>query len=237
MSAVIGALIGSRGNSGLRSDPLSLLLAARDASGLPLDMQTIADELVTLLLAGHETTANALAWAWYLLAREPGIEARVAAEVAAAAGDDAIGVEHLPLLPLTARVFTETLRLYPPASAFGRRALDDCMLGGYAIRRGDGILLSPFVSGRDRAVFAEPERFRPDRWLDARPPPFAYFPFGGGARLCIGEAFARMEGTLVLAAVTQHCRLEALDAEPVGIAAHATLRPARPIVLRVRLRS
>lgn len=236
MSAVIGALIASRGSKGAGSDPLSLLLAARDADGSPLDTHMIADELVTLLLAGHETTANALAWAWYLLARDPAIEAQVAAEVAAAAGDAAIGVEHLPQLPFTARVFAETLRLYPPASAFGRRTLADCMLGGYLVARGDGILLSPYVSGRDPALFAEPQRFRPDRWLGAPPPPFAYFPFGGGARLCIGEAFARMEGTLVLAAVTQRFHLEALDAEPVGIAAHATLRPARPIVLRVRRR-
>jgi cytochrome P450 len=109
-----------------------------------------------------------------------------------------IAVTDLPRLPFSARVFAEALRLYPPASAFGRRALEACTLGGFAICLGDGILLSPYVSHRNPAVFAAPEAFVPDRWSAAPPPPFGYFPFGGGSRMCIGEAFARMEGTLVL---------------------------------------
>jgi cytochrome P450 len=238
MSAVIERLIAARhAQAGAGGDLLSMLLAARDAGGAPLDAQAVADELVTLLLAGHETTANALAWAWYLLARHPALEARLHAEVRAAVGErDAVSVDDLPRLPFAAAVFAEALRLYPPASAFGRRADAPCSLGGYKIGRGDGIMLSPYVSHRDPAVFPAPHEFVPDRWRAAAPPPFAYFPFGGGSRVCIGEAFARMEGTLVLAAIVQRFSLRAVAAEPIGIAAHATLRPARPIVLRVHVR-
>jgi cytochrome P450 len=236
MATVIDALVTARHGSDGGADVLSLLLAARGADGAPLDAQVVADELATLLLAGHETTANALTWAWYLLARHPAIEAHLAAEVRTAAGDRAVAPGDLPNLPYAAAVFAEALRLYPPASAFGRRARETLELGGYRVARGDGILLSPYVSHRNPDVFAAPETFAPERWLGAPPPAFAYFPFGGGSRLCIGESFARMEGTLVLAAIAQHFSLRAIDTAPIGIAAHATLRPARPIVLRVEER-
>jgi cytochrome P450 len=233
MGAVVqGVIAARRTDPGDRGDLLSLLLAARDAGGAELDAQAIADELVTMLLAGHETTANALAWAWYSLSRDPQLAARVESEVLAATGGRDVTVGDLPALRLTANVFAEALRLYPPASAFGRRALVPCTLGGYAVAAGDGILLSPYVSHRNPAVFARPDAFEPDRWFDTVPPPFAYFPFGGGSRLCIGEAFARMEGTLVLATIARNFRLCSIDERPIGIAAHATLRPARPIVLR-----
>jgi cytochrome P450 len=239
MTAVVERVIAVRRANGTPGeDLLSMLLDARDAGGAPLDAQAVADELVTLLLAGHETTANALAWAWYLLARHPEIEARLHGEAAGVAGKrDRIGVEDRPRLRLSAHVFAEVLRLYPPASAFGRRALEACTLGGFAIRAGDGIMLSPYVSHRNPAVFTNPEAFAPDRWTGFAPPPFGYFPFGGGSRMCIGEAFARMEGTLVLSAVVARFSLRASTAEPIGIAAHATLRPARPIVLVPRRRA
>ncbi len=236
MTTVIGEVIQRQATAGRDADTLlAVLVAARTSDGTRLDAQTVADELVTLLLAGHETTANALAWAWYELARQPALQARVAAEVlGATATHGRLSAALLPHLPLTANVFAEALRLYPPASAFGRRALDDCELGGYAIGAGDGILLSPYVNQRDPANFADPLRFDPDRWTTSAPPPFAYFPFGGGARLCIGEAFARMEGTLVLATIAGRYALDAHDPAPIGIAGHATLRPARAIVLRAR---
>ncbi len=238
MTAVVERLIEARrGSDGCGDDLLSLLLAARDAGGRPFEAQAVADELVTLLLAGHETTANALAWAWYLLARDPACEARLWAEVRAATGDRAVSAGDVTRLPFASHVFAEALRLYPPASAFGRRALEPCAIGGYAIGSGDGILLSPYVSGRDPRVFAEPQAFAPERWSGPAPPPFAYFPFGGGSRVCIGEAFARIEGTLVLATIAQRFALRATDERPVGIAAHATLRPERPIVLRVERRN
>jgi cytochrome P450 len=235
MAAVIEQVIATRRTADtIGGDLLTLLLSTRDAAGAALSTQMIADELVTVLLAGHETTANALSWAWYLLARHPDIEAKLLAEVAAATADHGTlhGVD-LARLPFTAAVFAEALRLYPPASAFGRRALEACVLGGYGIAPGDGIMLSPYVSHRNPEIFADPHAFAPQRWLEKAPPPFAYFPFGGGSRLCIGEGFARMEGTLILAAVAQRFTLRATDPEPIGIAAHATLRPARPIILRV----
>jgi len=238
MAAIIARLIAVRRANGAGGDDLlAMLLDARDAGGAPLDAQSVADELVTLLLAGHETTANALAWAWYLLARHPEIEARLRDEAVAASGARGrISVDDLPRLRFAAHVFAEALRLYPPASAFGRRALEACTLGGFAIGRGDGIMLSPYVSHRNPAVFADPQTFAPDRWTKFAPPPLSYFPFGGGARMCIGEGFARMEGTLVLSAVAARFALRATTAEPIGIAAHATLRPARPIVLRPKPR-
>jgi cytochrome P450 len=238
MATIVGELIAARQAEDLDgSDLLSMLVAARDADGAPLSTAGIADELVTMLLAGHETTANALGWAWHLLARHPEIEARVAAEVRAATGTRPdVGVEDLPRLTFVSQVFSEALRLYPPASAFGRRAIAPCTLAGYAVRAGDGILLSPYVSGRSPAFFEAPHEFRPDRWSGTPPPAFAYFPFGGGSRLCIGESFARMEGTLVLASIARRFRFHQLDDQPISIAAHATLRPARPIVLRVARR-
>jgi cytochrome P450 len=239
MGAIIARLVAARRANGTAGDDLlAMLLDARDASGAPLDAQSVADELVTLLLAGHETTANALAWAWYLLARHPEIEARLHAEaVAVSSARGCVGVEDLPRLRFAAHVFAEALRLYPPASAFGRRALEACTLGGFAIGRGDGIMLSPYVSHRNPAVFADPEAFAPDRWAGFAPPPLSYFPFGGGSRMCIGEAFARMEGTLVLSAVAARYSLRSRSPERIGIASHATLRPARPIVLRPLRRS
>ena len=215
---------------------LSLLLLTHDARGAPLDVQTIADELVTVLLAGHETTANALTWSWYALARDPAIGARVASEVEAVAPDRDVRASDFSQLSFTASIFAEVLRLYPPASAFGRRAREDCQLGGFDIAAGDGILLSPYVSHRNPIIFPQPQEFVPSRWQEQKPPPFAYFPFGGGARLCIGEAFARMEGTLVLATIARRWQLRAIDGAPVGIAAHATLRPQSPIVLRAARR-
>ncbi len=239
MATIIERLVALRNaQNGAGDDLLSMLLAARDVDDKPLDAQSVADELVTLMLAGHETTANTLAWAWYLLARHPHIEARLVEEVVAAAGERPIAIADLPRLPFAAQIFREVLRLYPPASAFGRRALDAGVLGGFAVGSGDGILLSPYVSHRNPAVFPDPATFDPDRWSPdaATPPRCAYFPFGGGSRLCIGEAFARIEGTLVLAAITQRFALQTVNADPIPIAAHATLRPARPIVLRLRRR-
>lgn len=237
MAALIGTLIDARRrDGGAADDLLSLLLDARDAGGAPLDAQAVADELVTLLLAGHETTANALAWAWYSLARDPALAERLRAEVYAVTGERDVRASDVPHLPFAANVFAEALRLYPPASAFGRRALRHCVLGTYAIAPGDGVVLSPYVNHRDAANFADPAVFDPDRWDRSRPGPFAYFPFGGGARLCIGEAFARMEGTLVLATIARRFAFRPADDMPIGIGAHATLRPARPIVLRLERR-
>ncbi|MBD5633992.1 MAG: cytochrome P450, partial [Candidatus Eremiobacteraeota bacterium] len=214
---------------------LDLVLAARDDGGSPFDDSALADELSTLLLAGHETTATALTWAWYALARNPRVAAKLHAEIDSL-GDRDVGIEDVAQLRYTDAVFSETLRLYPPASAFGRRVLERSELAGYAIPAGAGIVISPYVCHRNPRFFPNPERFEPERFETHERPEFAYVPFGGGARRCIGDAFARMEGVFALATLARRFRCETDDPAPVGIGS-ATLRPARPIVLRARART
>jgi cytochrome P450 len=216
-------------------DLLELALAARDDDGSAFDDPALADELATLLLAGHETTATALGWAWYALAQNPAVEAKLHAELDEVLGDRDPTPADLPRLRYTDAVFSETLRLYPPASAFGRRVLERCEVGGYTLEAGAGVVISPYVVHRNPRYYPEPERFRPERFEENERPEFAYVPFGGGARRCIGDAFARMEGVLVLATLARRFRFERVDAAPIGIAS-ATLRPARPILVRVRPR-
>ncbi len=216
-------------------DLLELALAARDDDGCSFDDPALADELATLLLAGHETTATALGWAWYALAQNPAVEAKLHAELDDVLGDRDPNPDDLPRLRYTDAVFSETLRLYPPASAFGRRVLERCEVGGYTLEAGAGVVISPYVVHRNPGYYPEPERFRPERFEQNERPEFAYVPFGGGARRCIGDAFARMEGVLVLATLARRFRFERIDAAPIGIAS-ATLRPARPILVRVRPR-
>jgi cytochrome P450 len=229
-----GAIARRRGSGGATDDLLSLVLEARDDAGVAFDDRAVVDELSTLLFAGHETTANALTWAWYLLAAHPDEASRLHAEVDAL-GEREPTYDDLADLPVTQSVFAETLRLYPPASAFGRLVLEPCDLGGYTLAPGSGVVISPYVSHRNPRFFPEPERFVPARWHSENWPEFAYVPFGGGARRCIGEAFARMEGVLVLATLARRYRFERIERGPIGIGS-ATLRPVRPIVVRARAR-
>ncbi|MBC5799261.1 MAG: cytochrome P450 [Candidatus Eremiobacteraeota bacterium] len=204
---------------------LSIVLAA---SG---DDAAVGDELCALLFAGHETTATALTWAWYLLASHPTVEATLHEELDAVLGERDPTVDDIANLPFTTAVFNETLRLYPSAPVFGRRVLEDCELCGYRISGGSGIIISPFVSQRNARYFPAPECFVPARWQQPTWPDFAYVPFGGGARRCIGEPFARMEGVMVLATLARRYRFARIERGRVGIAS-AMLRPARPIVVR-----
>lgn len=196
-----------------RGDLLSLLLAARDEEGSRMTDRQVRDEAMTLFLAGHETTALALSWAWYLLAQHPDAEAKLAAEVREVVGDRDPTVDDCPRLKYAEMVALEAMRLYPPAYVVGREALVDCAIGGYRIPRGTTVLMSQWVVQRDPQYFAEPEQFRPERWGEdalRNLPKFAYFPFGGGPRLCIGNTFAMMELVLVLAVLAQrfHFRLQ-----------------------------
>ena len=217
-------------------DLLDLVLAARDDAGSRFDDEALADELSTLLLAGHETTATALAWTWYALAENPRVEARLHEELDAVLGDRDPDPSDVPRLRYTDAVFSEALRLYPPASAFGRRALEAFELGGYAIEAGAGIVISPYVCHRNPRYFPDPDAFAPERFDDPQWPEFAYVPFGGGARRCIGDAFARMEAVLAIATIARSFRFERVDRAPIGIAS-ATLRPARPILVRAHART
>lgn len=209
-------------------DLLSMLLLAQDEEGQGgMTDQQVRDEALTLFLAGHETTANALTWSWYLLSQSPAAEAAFHAELAEALGGRLPTFEDLPRLRYTEHVLAEALRLYPPAWAVGRRALEDFHAGPYVIPARSILLMSPWVVHRDPRWFADPLAFRPERWETEDParPRFAYFPFGGGTRLCIGERFAWMEGVLLLAAIGQAWRLRLVEGHRVETQARITLRP------------
>jgi cytochrome P450 len=206
------------------ADILSLLM--RD-----LDDEDAANEIVTMVLAGHETTAIALAWAWYLLDRNPDAAARMHEEIDRVLQGRNATLADLRSLPYTANVFSETLRLYPPAPAFGRRPTETVEIGGYRIPPGSSIFVSPYVTQSNEEWFPHPGRFDPDRWNDLSIPKFAYFPFGGGAKVCIGESFARMEGVLVLATLAQRRRFRRIGSGDIGVDIAATLRPAQPILM------
>jgi len=243
MDEFIARLIRERRASATeRGDLLSMLIAARDAEGDGGGMsdRQLRDEIVTLLMAGHETTANALTWTWFLLSRNPHVEAELHAELDRVLGGRRPEVSDLPQLTYTRSVLAESMRLYPPAWILERFALQEFEAGGYTIRRGSIVLASQYLVHRDPRWWPEPERFDPDRWLSPEQqqarPKFAYFPFGGGTRICVGEHFAWMEGTLVLATLAQRWRLRFEgEADPVPEPL-VTLRPKGGLPVRVLAR-
>jgi cytochrome P450 len=216
-----------------RGDLLSLLLHARDEDdGGQMTDKQLRDEAMTLFLAGHETTALALAWTWYLLARHPQAEERLAAEAREVLGDRPATADDMPRLAFAVAVVQESMRLYPPAYLLGRETLGELELGGYRLPRGTTVFMSQWVVQRDPRWFDRPDEFVPERWLGGlakRLPKFAYFPFGGGPRLCIGNTFAQMELVLVVATLARAYRFTLADAAPVEPLPTFTLRPARPI--------
>jgi cytochrome P450 len=241
LDAIVYGLIEERRRDGRdRGDLLSMLMLARDEDGGPgMGDRQLRDEVMTLLLAGHETTANALTWTFYLLARNPDAEARLFRELEEALGGRRPAVEDLPRLPYTERVVAEAMRLYPPAWALGRRALRDLELNGVPIPKNALVMSSPYVMQRDARWFPDPLRFDPDRFTPearAARPRFCYFPFGGGARACIGEPFAWMEGVLVLATLAQRWRFPLVPGHPVEPQALITLRPRHGLRVRAERR-
>jgi len=229
LEAILTPVIERRRDGGAE-DILSLLLSE-------FNNDDAANEIVTMVLAGHETTATALAWAWNLLATHPRVEAALAEEVDAVCGNRAPSIDDIPQLKYTAAVFQEALRLYPSAPVFGRRPSEDLELAGYRIPRGASILLSPYITQRNQRWFPRPDSFEPERWLDISIPKFAFFPFGGGAKMCIGEPFARMEGLLILSSVVQRWRFAPVSTTAVVPRASVTLRPNAPIWLRAKART
>ena len=210
LDATIYGLIRERRNSGQDAgDLLSMLLLAQD-EGEEMSDEQVRDEALTLFLAGHETTANALTWTWYLLSQHPHVERRLHEEIDAVLGGRAPELADVPELRYTETILSEALRLYPPAWAIGRMAKAEFSLGGVEIPAKSICILSPYLVQRDARWFPDPEKFDPERWTpearEARPK-FAYYPFGGGARVCIGERFAWMEGVIVMAAIAQKWRL------------------------------
>jgi cytochrome P450 len=212
-------------------DLLSALLRVQDESGVMPDEQ-LRDEVMTLLLAGHETTAVSLSWAWYLLAQHPEMEKKLWSEFRDVLGGRSPTTQDLPKLHYTERVVKEVMRLYPPAWAIVRNSLRDCEIGGYRVPAGATLMMSQWVMHRDPRYFEQPERFNPDRWLDKRTkgtPKFAYFPFGGGPRTCIGAALATMEAVLVLATIAQKYQIRLAPGCQVEPLPTITLRPSHGI--------
>jgi len=222
---------------------LGQLVRARDEQGRPMDDVQLRDEAVTMLLAGHETTALALSYAVHLLAKHGEHAARLRAEVDAVLGRRSATLQDVPKLVFADAVVRETLRLYPPAYAIGRSVVEPFELAGYAVPAGTELMMSPYALHHDARYFPDPERFRPERWLDGSTdalPRFAYFPFGGGPRICIGNHFAMLEAVLVLATLWQHAEVViAAGFEPQlspivtlrmlgGVPARVTTRAARP---------
>jgi cytochrome P450 len=216
-------------------DLLSMLLRAQDEDGSGMTDKQLRDEVMTIFLAGHETTALALTWAFYLLARNPEAEEKLAAELSEVLGGRAPTVEDLPRLRYADWVVKESLRLYPPAWGVGREALRECEVGGYRVPKGMQVLAFPWVTQRDGRWFADPLAFRPERWGEesiSKLPKYAYFPFGGGPRLCIGNYFATMEAVLILSTVARRFRLRLVSEEPVGLFPALSLRPKGGVLMR-----
>jgi cytochrome P450 len=211
-------------------DLLSMLLLAQDEMGDQTGMtdRQLHDEALTLLLAGHETTAVALTWTWYLLSHHPEVEAALHAELDAVLGKRPPTVADLPNLCYTRQVFAEALRLYPPAWLMTRRNLDDFGIGKYTLPARTFIMISPYITHHDARFFPDPDAFQPQRWASVSPdnrPRSGYFPFGGGPRQCIGESFAWMEGMLLLATLAQQWQLRLVPDHPVALRPLVTLRP------------
>ncbi len=231
LETVVYRIIAERRRSGRdQPDLLSVFLAARDEdSGEGMTDRQLRDEVMTMLLAGHETTSLALSWTYYLLSRHPDAEQRLTDEVDRVVGRARPAFAHLEHLVFTRRVLEESMRLYPPAWGFSRLALADDEVGGYPIRKGSIVFLIPFVVHRRPRLWPEPERYDPDRFTpdrEAARPKFAYFPFGGGPRVCIGNQFAMAEAQLIVAAIAQRFRIRLSPGLEIRPEPLITLRPA-----------
>jgi cytochrome P450 len=220
-----------------RDDLLALLLAARDEdTGERMDPTLLRNQVLTLFVAGHETTSNALAWTWYLLSTNPGVAERLRVELAQALGGRTPTIDDLPQLRYARMVVEESMRLYPPAWATSRNPTEDDEIDGVRIAKGTLVFLSPYLTHRHPDFWPHPERFEPERFEPERVKDrhrFAYFPFGGGPHLCIGETFAMTEATLVLATLAQRFRLDLAPGAHVEPAPLVTLRPRDGLPMRL----
>ena len=239
LDAVVHRMIEQHQADGVdRGDLLSMLITSRDEEGDEegdsgrMSDEQLRDEVLTIFLAGYETVANALTWTWMLLGQNPEAEARMHAEIDAVLAGRSPTLDDLPQLKYTEMVFAESMRLYPPAWAMGRQATRDIEIGPYKLPAGSYLFFSQYIMQRSAEQFPDPLRFDPERFTaeaKAGRPKFAYFPFGGGSRQCIGEAFAWMEGILLLATIAQSWRLRLIPDQKIGLAPKITLRPDGPI--------
>ncbi len=223
-----------RGGGG-REDLLTLLQAGADPeTGRAMSDAEIADNLLTFISAGHETTALGLAWTLHLLAGAPQVEARLLAEIDAVTGGAEVAPEHLPRLDYARQVFNEAMRLYPPAPLISRQPMEDCELGPVTLKAGELVIIPIYALHRHRRLWDDPERFDPERFAPeavAARHRFAFMPFGGGPRVCIGNAFALQEAVAVLAVLLQRLRVRAVDATTPRAVMRITLRPAPELVM------
>jgi len=236
LNTIVMDIINQRRQSGEdKGDLLSMFLLAEDEHGNRMTDTQVKDETLTMFLAGHETTANALAWTFYLLSQHPDIDQQVYQEIREVLGDRPPTLADLKDLPYTLMVFKEAMRLYPPAWGMGRQAIEVVQLGDYTLPEKWGAMIIPYVIHRNPAVWDNPETFDPERFSsenEKQIPKYAYLPFGGGARICIGNSFALMEGHLVLTTLLQHYQLELaqdhVEPEPL-----LTLRPKGGLRMKV----
>lgn len=238
---IVWRLIHERKKSGVDGgDLLSAMIAARDADGQPMSDQQLRDQVVTLLLAGHETTALVLSWTFYLLGRHPDVADRMVAEA-----DQVLGARHptsndLPRLQFTKQVLLEVMRLYPSIWIFGREAVEGCELGGYWLKAGDMAIVCPWLMHRDERYFESPLDFLPERWDEnsaKKPPAQAYFPFSMGPRICIGMQFAMLEATLILATVLRRYKVTLQSDDPILPTPSISLRPRGGVHVRLQPRT
>jgi cytochrome P450 len=241
---IIYRIIAERRSGGYdQGDLLSMLLQAHDEDGGQMTDKQLRDEVMTLFLAGHETTALVLTWSWYLLAKNPEAEKRFHAELDEVLDEKLPQASDLPRLRYTEMIAKETMRLYPPAYAVGREAIAECEIGGFRVPRHTQIFAFQWATQRDSRYFDQPDRFDPDRWtaeFSEKLPKYAYFPFGGGPRQCIGNYFAMMEVVLLLATIGQRFKLSLAPDEVVELWPAMSLRPKEGITVviseRARLR-
>ncbi len=223
----------SRENPG---DLLSLLLQAQDENGAQMSDRQLRDELATLILAGHETTANALSWTWMLLAQHPDVESKLARELQTVLGDRTPTLADLPQLRYTEQIIKEALRLYPPLFSLARSPIQDCDLDGYHIPANQILIFSPWIMHRSSNYFTEPLQFCPERWdqdLEKRLAKGVYFPFGDGSRVCMGKSFALMESVLLLATIAQKFQFALLSDQSLIPLPSMTLRPKTGMIVQV----
>jgi cytochrome P450 len=231
-----------RASNEAREDLLGTLLRVRDSEGRPMSDVQLRDELMTLFLAGHETTAIALSWTCFLIAQNPEIEAKLVEELREVIGQREPTIEDVPRLRYTEMILKESMRLYPAVWGIGRRAIADCEIGGYRVAAGTNIFIFQFLTQRDSRFFSDPDTFDPERWREdpvrlGKIPRFSYFPFGGGPRVCVGASFAMLEATLLLAMIQRRFHLELIPGHSVKPVASVTLRPQNGIHVTVRRRT
>ena len=226
-----------RASSHDQGDLLSMLLAAHDEDGSQMTNRQLRDEVMTLFLAGHETTALTLSWAWYLLAQNPGVEKKFHSELDEELQGRQPTMSDMPNLKYTEMIAKESMRLYPPAYGVGRETIDECEIGGYRVRARSQVFMFQWATQRDSRFFEEPQQFCPERWTEDFSnalPKYAYFPFGGGPRLCIGNYFAMMEVVLLLASIGQRFKFSLLPDHPVSLLPAMSLRPRDGIKVTVQ---